>query len=269
MTPLKSAMPRVLRRLVGRAEGRVTYSDEHSCWEEAATQCGGYDAQHILDKVLAATLKVKSGLAAFERDSVTFDTVEYAWPLLSGLMWAAAKNEGRLNVLDFGGALGSTYFHNRMFLDSLPAMVWNVVEQPHYVEAGKRHIQDASIRFYASIQECLTENRPNLVVLSSVLQYLPNPSQLIAEIDAIGAGSLILDRTPFTVGDEDKVVVQTVPATIYQASYPMWILSKPKLENLLFRNWRRLVPLPCPEGVCQTAVGRLFTFEGMLLEAVA
>ena len=73
-------------------------------------------AQDILDKVLAATLKVKQGQAVFERDSVLFDEIEYSWPLLAGLMWAAASNGGKLNVLDFGGALGSSYYQNRKFL---------------------------------------------------------------------------------------------------------------------------------------------------------
>ena len=38
----------------------------------------GYDSQLILDKVLTSTLKVKNGEAAYERDSVLFDEIQYA-----------------------------------------------------------------------------------------------------------------------------------------------------------------------------------------------
>jgi putative methyltransferase (TIGR04325 family) len=38
--------------------------------------------------------------------------------------------------------LGSSYFQNRKFLQSLPDVRWNVVEQPHYVDAGRKYIEE-------------------------------------------------------------------------------------------------------------------------------
>jgi putative methyltransferase (TIGR04325 family) len=73
---------------------------------EAST---GYDSEIILEKTRDALLKVKNGEAAYERDSVLFDEIQYAWPLLTSLMWVAAQAKGILNVLDFGGSLGTTY----------------------------------------------------------------------------------------------------------------------------------------------------------------
>ncbi len=110
------AVVRLIRRGRGpQQDGGLRFEGDFATWEEASAQCAGYDAEDILAKVLAATLKVKSGEAACERDSVLFDDIEYAWPVLAGLMWAAARNGGKLNVLDFGGALGSSYFQNRKF----------------------------------------------------------------------------------------------------------------------------------------------------------
>jgi len=113
-------LPPVLARWLRRVRGMgVSFEGDFATWEEARAHCTGYDSEAIFTAVLAATLKVKHGKAAFERDSVTFEQVEYAWPVLSGLMWAAARNGGKLNVLDFGGALGSAYFQNKKFLKSL------------------------------------------------------------------------------------------------------------------------------------------------------
>ena len=93
-------LPPAIARLIVRGQapqqdGGLRFEGDFATWEEAKAQCTGYDAKDILAKVLAATLKVKCGEAAFERDSVLFDEVEYAWPMLAGLMWAAARNGGR------------------------------------------------------------------------------------------------------------------------------------------------------------------------------
>lgn len=265
---LPPAVVRFIRRKqCPQQEGRLHFEGDFATWEEASAQCTGYDAEDILAKVLAATLKVKRGEAAFERDSVLFDEIEYAWPALAGLMWATARNSGKLNVLDFGGALGSSYFQNRRFLQALPEVHWNVVEQAHYVEAGRAHVQDEQLRFYKTIEECIAENQPNVILLSSVLQYLETPIQLIHKLNAVGASCLIVDRTPFMIHKEDKLVVQKVPAAIYSASYPMWIFSLSKFKQLMEDNWRSVASNLSPEGCMQTTNGVEFSFQGMLLES--
>ena len=90
----------------------------------------GYDGPAILAKTREAGLKVKRGEAAYERDSVLFDQVEHSFPLLAGLLRAALSQQGELVVLDFGGALGSTYLQCREFLTPLKRLVWCIVEQP-------------------------------------------------------------------------------------------------------------------------------------------
>lgn len=206
--------------------GGITFEGNYATWEEAAAQCTGYDAESILAKVLEATLKVKRGEAVYERDSVLFDEIDYAWPVTAGLMWAAAQSGGRLDVLDFGGSLGSSYFQNRAFLAGLPQVRWSVVEQAHYVEAGRRHVQDETLKFYASIDDCIAENMPNVVLLSSVLQYLPDIDDVIQQINRSGISMLIIDRTPYSDEQNNKICIQKAPERIYKASYPMRILAQ-------------------------------------------
>lgn len=258
--------PAVVRLLQQRRSSGLCFEGDFASWEDANTYCTGYDAEGILTKVLDATLKVKRGEAAFERDSVLFDEIQYAWPLLTGLMWAAARNNGTLNVLDFGGALGSSYFQNRKFLQSLPAVKWNVVEQLHFVEAGQKHVQDEYLRFYETIENCLLENQPNVILMSSVIQYLKSPIEIIKSLKIVNADCLIIDRTPFSNLDEDKLVIQNVPASIYKASYPMWIFSQAKAESELLMSWNIVAKNTSPEGRVLTKSGFDFSFQGMLLE---
>lgn len=198
----------------------IRFTGDYSNWEEAKKQCLGYDAGHILNKVLEATLKVKRGEAAYERDSVVFSEIEYAWPVAAGLMWVAAQTRGRLDVLDFGGALGSSYFQNHIFLSRLPQVQWSVIEQSHYVSAGNKHIADETLKFYEKIDDCILERRPNVVLLSNVLQYLPDPFELIKKICLIQANFIILDRTIVNRFSNNKIYVQSVPSSIYAATYP-------------------------------------------------
>ena len=263
---VKNWLPPALERW---ARGLVLgggFEGDFATWEEACAQCTGYADKRILAKVLDATLKVKCGEAAFERDSVLFDEIEYAWPVLAGLMSAAARACGRLNVLDFGGALGSVYFQNLAFLQTLPEVRWNVIEQSHFVEAGRSCIEHGPLHFYRTIEECLSQTQPTVVLLSSVLQYLESPTEVLRRLSATGAASLIIDRTPFATGDQGRLMVQHVPPRIYSASYPMRVFSYRELIDSLDTDWRVVALNESPEGVQCSKEGFEFTFCGLLLE---
>lgn len=247
--------------------GQILFKGNYVNWDEATEKSLGYDEKHILEKVLAATIQVKEGKVAFERDSVVFDKIEYSWPVLTALMLAAANNGGRLSVLDFGGALGSVYFQNLRLLLDLPNLNWNVIEQSHYVTAGQQYIQDNHIKFYHSIEACLAENQPNVILLSGVLQYLQAPEELIKTLPSVGAKYLIIDRTPLTIHNSNHLVIQHVPASIYSASYPMWIFSRTKLDTLLAKNWSLISRNQALDGSFETDKKIALSFEGMLLKA--
>ncbi len=224
----------VTRRRVPNA-ANFGLSGDYRSWKEAMAASTGYDSSVILEKTKSALLKVKNGEAVFERDSVLFDEIEYSWPLLAGLLQAAAKARGHLNVLDFGGSLGSTYFQNRAFLTDLPHVQWNIVEQPKFAEAGKKYFEDEHLKFYAQVSDCLKQTKPNVVILCSVLQYLERPYEELHELLKLSC-DLIMDRTPFWDGPTDKLCVQNVPPSIYQASYPSWIFSRERFKAQLPKN---------------------------------
>ena len=208
-------------------------SGDYHSWSAAMAASTGYDSGIILEKTRAALMKVKNGDAVYERDSVLFDEIQYTWPLLAGLMWVAARCGGTLNVLDFGGSLGSTYFQNRAFLSALPQVRWNIVEQFRHVETGKACFEDDHLRFYANIAECLAENHPNVVLFSSVLQYLENPYAVFEQVLGLPCDWIMIDRTPFWTGSTDRLCVQRVPPHIYPATYPCYILSMPRFHAYL------------------------------------
>lgn len=205
-------------------------------WYDAKAECeNGYDSNKILQKVFESSLKVKNGEAIFERDSVLFDEIKYSWPVTSSLMLAAALENGKLNVLDFGGALGSHYYQNNKFLNLLSKVQWNIIEQESFVRIGQTHFQSETVKFYLTVSDCLVYNNPNLVILSSVLQYLPEPWCILNEIIKINARVIVIDRTPYTNSLEEEVKIQIVSDDIYKASYPCHFFVENKILEL-FKN---------------------------------
>ena len=220
--------PLVLKKITGLFYG---WTGNYSSWKEASAQTSGYDTEIIFDRVKNALLKVKNSEAVYERDSVLFDQVHYSFPLLSALSLVALKNNGKLNVLDFGGSLGSSYYQNRIFFKDLEQFNWCIVEQKHFVEEGKKSFADNNLDFFYDVDSCMQNHRVDVLLLSSVLQYLEKPYEFLDFILTKNIPYIIIDRTPMLMEAPDRITIQTVPKNIYEAKYPCWILNEIKVVN--------------------------------------
>jgi putative methyltransferase (TIGR04325 family) len=210
------------------------FEGDYPTWQDAERASNGYADPEILERTRRAALRAKNDPGVFERDSMILAQPEYSFPALSALLWVANRNAGRLKVLDFGGSLGSSFFQFRRFLGAIPALEWAVVEQPHFVECGKREIGGSGLTFHPTVASALGELKPDVLFLSSVLQYLPTPHETLAELLAQRFDFILLDRTAFHRRDRDRLTIQRNPPSIHSASYPAWFFNK---EQLL-RNFR-------------------------------
>lgn len=210
-----------------------SFEGNYSSWESANARCTGYDGVEIFTQVNEAALKVKIGKAKFERDGVCFHHEEYRFEVLACLMMGAAESGGELRVLDYGGALGSFYFQHRKFISRLSSLRWCIVEQKHYVDCGRKEFENEHLKFYYSTGECFKENSINIILLSSVLQYLENPFDLLIELGKQNVEYIIIDRTPFANLERNKLVIQNVPKSIFAAKLPTWIFSETEFENVM------------------------------------
>ena len=238
---LKAILPpfifSIKKSLCHRAPEVVVYSGNYNSWQDAQDDSEGYGSEIIFNKVRDAALKVKKGEFAYERDSVLFDQIEYSWPTLSCLLWSASQLGG-LKVLDFGGALGSSYYQSRKFLEVLNYFQWNIVEQSRFVEYGKKNLENENLKFFYTLEECVDVNDVDIILLSSVLPYLENPYKWLSKLIALNAPFLIIDRTPFLInGDNDRITVQTVPPTICESSYPAWFFYEEKMLKVLRQKY--------------------------------
>lgn len=263
---LKERMAWVLHRLRGDA---TVFEGNFASWEDAERLTDGYDDATILERTRQAVLKASDDPKVFERDSVILPKAEYSFPVLAALLWIALRRDGCLDVVDFGGSLGSSFFQLRPFLKDIPNLRWAVVEQPHYVECGRVEFAGHGLSFHTSIEDALCDLRPDVLLISSVLQYLPAPYAALRQMITQGFTYLLLDRTAFHTGSRDRLTIQKNPASIYPASYPAWFFSEESFCETFREDYRVVFGFPGDDrallaGTCTYHRGYLLELRGAL-----
>lgn len=222
------------------------WEGDFATWEEAEKASIGYGATNILEKAVEAARAVVNGEAVAERDTVLMPQRDYSWPTISGILLGAAKKDGEAHLLDFGGALGSSYRTSQPFLARLSKVRWHIVEQPNFVAAGKKEFATEELRFHETVEKCMAENRVDGLLLGSVLQYLPDPYVFLKRMCALDFEYIIMDRTMFNAAKGDRICVQNVPPSIYEAKYPCRMLDFARVMSLLTRKFEIIDAVSCP-----------------------
>ncbi len=257
---IKSLIPPILLNTL-KQTNKYGWKGNYSSWNKVQSLSVGYDSDKILQTVRISLLAVKNGEVAYERDGVIFDKIQYSWPLLAGLMYGSSKSGGALKVCDFGGSLGSTYYQNKKFLDRISDVSWSVVEQKHFVDVGKTEFEDNRLKFYHTVAEAIEKERSNILVLSSVLQYIENPYELLDEILESDFEYILIDRTPFSKSKE-RITLQVVPPSIYEANYPCHFFD----ESIFMQYFSKKEYFPIESFICQEGEIDGCIFKGIILE---
>ncbi len=205
------------------------WSGDFDSWELVLRECSGYSNDIILQKQIEATGAVLSGNAVFERDSCLFYEPALNFPVIASLMIASSEQE--VSLVDFGGALGSSYHQNKRALESF-SLKWGIVEQSHFVKIGRERFTTDVISFHEDLDSAVKALQPRILFSSSTLQYLEEPKWWIEKMISLQLPYILLDRISFNSSKRARLTKQTVPESIYQAEYPCWFLSEPE-----FRSW--------------------------------
>src|SRR3989338_1327756 len=279
---LKSIIPPFILNIF-KKKSSYGFFGKYQDWQEALEHSSGYDSPKILEKVKTPSLKIKNGQAAYERDSVVFKNKQYSWPVVAGLLWASSQNNNRLNVLDFGGSLGSSYFQNRDWLvewagrgPALPTgrqasrsdlAHWHIVEQENFVKCGKEYFEDEHLKFFDTIEQSQKVMPANVALFSSVIEYLEKPYDILKSIINTNIPCIIFDRTSFfeDLNEPEIITIQKVPPRIYNASYPSWILNQKKLKNFLEeKGYIMVVEFDCDDNIPTHDINASVVFKGFI-----
>lgn len=251
-----------LRRQKTAINFRGSYVETNSSWKELEEQSTGYQSPEIVSAVFSASKLVLDGNASYERDGVAFEVPQYSWPLLSLLLWAAARNQGRLNVVDYGGSLGSCFLQHRLWFENLKEVNWDIVEQDDFVTAGMSLNFPANLRFMSAKAFSDSQKTYDVALFGSSLQYFEHPLRVLRNTAERINDLLILDRSPFSE-DSARLVLQVVPPSIYRASYPMHILNKEETIQSLEPDWTAFTEYPSIGGSAKTTLGASFEWSSL------
>jgi len=224
-----------LRILVRRPP--ITYSRAYPSWIAAKRDAVGYGQPAILEAIRTSALAVKEGRAVYEKDSIAHAKPAFRWPLLACLLHAALHenaSSGRpFHVLDFGGSLGSLYFQHLAFLDSMPALLWSVVELPDFVRTGNAEFADERLHYFNTIKEVAGRAPIDAAIFSGSLEYLDAPYAVLEQIAAAESRYLILDRLHLTTAAEDEIKLQHTKPPLYVAKLAVRFFATRKLLTYL------------------------------------
>ena len=232
---IKLLSPSILIILYKKLVTKKSFIYGFSDWNSAKIKSTTYNTEDVFKKTLSSTRKVRDGLAVYERDSVIFDKIQYDWPLLSSLMLTANVHQ-RLNVLDYGGALGTIYRQNNKFFDLLDCKKnWVILEQKSFVDIGKQEFENNELSFINSIDEL--NDSVDLVLFGSSICYIEKPYDVLNNIIKLKPNFILFTKTPFSDLDEDNLSIQIIRPSIYNATYPVWTFSKNKFKNYLISSY--------------------------------
>ena len=246
----------------------------YNSWEKADQEAKrynkGYDDALILKRVADATQMVREGKAAYERDSVCFFEESFRSELLSSFFYIISKRD-KLKVLDFGGALGSTFFQNQsMFRRLTDNIDWNIVEQTQFVEYGNQYVPEIS--FYKTIEECYKSKKDiDCILLSSVLQYFDQSDKLLKRIFDKKIPYIIIDRQPFyNESEKNTIVLERVSGDIYDSVRPVTLLNEKKfISQVEGYGYKTLYDWNCSTGSLMYKCGAIYKrtcFKGVFFE---
>ncbi len=245
----KRNLPFLVRRMGGNYT-HIRFTGDYASYDAAKSASTGYDARAILEKTREALLKVKNGVNRWEQDAMVSDSDELPWALVSALLRCALVQGRRdLHVLDFGGSLGSTYYWCRPYLlSALQGLRWDIIEQPGHVAVGRADFENNELKFFETPEQAIRAAKPDVLLISGVLHYLPDPEAFLEGLLRLKVPHFILDRTPLWSEDRHRLTIQHVPAEIYEASYPAWFLSERRILDLIGKYYTTINRAECAEA---------------------
>lgn len=267
---IKKFIPPILLEWKNGTPKKYGFFGDFKTWEEVKKLTSGYSSDVIIERVKNSALKVKNGEAVYERDSVIFDKIDLSWPLLACLLWQASLNKGVLNLIDFGGSLGTSYYQNRGFLKHLSHLKWHIVEQDAFVDIGKKEFADETLQFHyeKDLERLAQEKKPSLLVISSSLQFLPDPMNFLESLPELNIPYIIFDKIPFFIEPTSptRLMIQKVPPKIYDASYPVWIFGRNAFLEKMKTHFDIISEFTAYDGMTQETEHGLVQYQGYIFK---
>ena len=106
----------------------------------------------------------------------------------------------------------------------------------------------------------MTKQTPDVVLFSSVIQYLEYPYKVIYYLFKNKIKNIFFLKTPF-FNNKELIKVQVVPKYIYEASYPIRIFNQSQFLKLFINNNYKIITNSLPNEKIQDILFKNFIFK--------
>ena len=228
LPPFVTTLLRRMRQSIGTREG-LTYAPRG--WGTPVPDSGRHESRAIVEGDLR---EWKDVWEPFSRQSTGRPWITlpesgtqiedlYGWMRYAYVLSQAARGKRNLRILDYGGGLGHLYLIARTALPGI-TMDYHCKEMPALACEGRRlnpeviwHIDDS----------CLGQEH-DLVILSSVLQYVEDWKSLLRQACAATRAYLYIADTPVGQNSPTFVAIQNLNGT----SFPFHQFNAAELESV-------------------------------------
>jgi putative methyltransferase (TIGR04325 family) len=209
----------------------------YTTWQSAEKVCKRYDDADVVKTFTDAALAIGNGDGVYDRDGKVHASFSENAHLIAALRHVS-NTQGQLQVLDFGGALGSMYRQHRWSLDKFSNFTWCVVDQERFVETGRRLFTSNKLKFEPTIPQAVATYQPNIAVMSNILQRIENPFDVLNEMAKSNITYLFIDRTPVITASNNRITRVTLPALKEEGCFPTWHFSEAEFKQALQSKYR-------------------------------
>ena len=177
----------------------------------------------------------------------------------------------RLPVLDFGGGLGSVYHQHKRLLPTINGLSWNIIEQGKYIEIGQKDYSTDALKFHETLADySKIHSNTDIVLISSVLQYLEKPLEILKQLMELKPAYIIVDLTVISNRlEEDIIAVQKIGKSMYgeEVSYPCWMFSRQNFLKQFEDKYEPIIAQDSYLGIINHN-GRSFNYNYFLLKRI-
>lgn len=258
---VKDCVPPIITKILRKyIPSKYGFSGNYIDYYETLKKCTGYEKNEILSRTSLTTSIFKQDL----QDRLVVHPKEQQ--LLYGLLYAlgSLNQPKQLSVFDFGGALGNHYFTARRFIPNNTELLWSVCETAVTAMEGNKRYATEELEFISNPEQ-IGDKKIDVIIASGTMQYVDNPFEYLHKLIDLKAGFIIFNRLPLIDSNMDRLTIQKVSPTIYNASYPAWFFSRRKWNQIIEEEYEVISRWDVSEDT-HLLDGKNVVCQGMLLK---
>ena len=215
---IKDFIPPIVARALRPTPEWYGFSGDYASWSEATAAAAPYETDVT---IFGARAKAE------QRNSS-----EPPLAVLAGFLMAQDYCSTPLDVLDYSGGMAPHYWQLRK-LTRIKS--WHVVELPDVVDYAVANFTGTGPSFSTKIPADI----PSVLLLSGVLQYLPEPTETVRSLLGLQPAFVVHDRLPL-MRERERIMVQKIPKHLGGQELP-WRALNDQILSALFADYELLI----------------------------